>query len=82
MISCKIIGAYRLLLQKRFQRNVRKQNSTDLKFGSTLHIEPDRDLPPRKKKKEKEVTIDICGKEKRLSRKQTFLKEEYGFQLF
>ena len=59
-----------------------KKNSTDLKFGSTLHIEPDRDLPPRKKKKEKEVTIDICGKEKRLSRKQTFLKEEHGFQLF
>ena len=53
MISCKIIDAYRLLLQKRFQRNVRKQNYTDLKFGSTLHIEPDRDLPSRKKKERK-----------------------------
>ena len=65
MISCKIIDTYKLLLQKRFQRNVRRSKTPQISNLDPLYISSLIVISPlEKKKKEKEVTIDICGKEK------------------
>ena len=75
MISCKIIDTYKLLLQKRFQRNVRRSktpqisNLDPLYISSLIVISP---LGKKRKKKKWQSTFVARKKETQQEAKVSF----------